>query len=430
MLDMQNFIAETCGKRILAIAPPIYDFAYADLWSKPLGLLYIIEGLQGKNSVSFIDCLSLGAVGDKTFGRKKIKKEEVQKPIQYEALNIKRRFNRFGISRAEFLELLAKVETPDYILVTSTMTYQYLGVAEVIKILRSTFPASKIILGGVYASLCREHAMSLGSDELSPHFVPSVTSPAMEFYNNPFGTGQKIPYGVLMTSFGCPFSCQYCASNILWGAYRRRSVESVLQDFHYQYSLGARDFAFYDDALLLQKEDYILKICRELKKNYGDTFRLHTPNGLHVRQITQEVAETFASCNFRTLRLSLESTNFETLMASSGKVACQDYINAVGNLASAGYDAAEIETYILLGLPGQSVASVRDTINFVLENGGKPKLAEFSPIPGTVSFEEACRQNPELKSEPLLQNNSIYTTYVSKTMSPETLQDLKDLCRN
>lgn len=429
MFDMQNFIASTVNKKILAIAPPVYDFAYADLWSKPLGLLYIIEGLKAKNSVSFIDCIAFGTTGEKTFGRKKIKKEEVQKPSPYEKLKIKRRFNRFGIGKEEFLTLLKQIEEPDYILLTSTMTYQYLGIQETIGILRSCFPASKIILGGVYASLCYNHAKTLGADEISSHFVPNSPYPAMEFYNKPFTGEQKLSYGVLMTSFGCPFNCEYCASNILWGQYHRRDVASVLKDFEYQYNLGARDFAFYDDALLLQKEDYIFKICRALKETYGDTYRLHTPNGLHVRQITKETAEIFAECNFRTLRLSLESTNFEIERASSGKVACYDYITAVKNLDHAGYKPSEIETYILLGLPNQSVESVKDTINFVKDNGGKPKLAEFSPIPSTPYFTRACEINPEVETEPLLQNNSIYTAYVAKSMTPETLQELKDMCR-
>ncbi len=426
---MQNFINTAVDKKILAIAPPIYDFAYADLWSKPLGLLYIIEGLKAKNFVSFIDCIAFGAVGDKTFGRKKIRKEEVEKPSVYEKLQIKRHFNRFGISKGEFLTLLKQVEEPDYILLTSTMTYQYLGVQETIQILRSCFPKSKIILGGVYASLCYNHAKTLGADEISSHFIPNAPHPAMEFYNNPFNTPQRLPYGVLMTSFGCPFNCEYCASNILWGNYSRRDVESVLADFEYQYNLGARDFAFYDDALLLQKEDYIFKICRALKDTYGDIFRLHTPNGLHVRQITQATANVFAECNFRTLRLSLESTNFEIEQASSGKVACEDYIKAVKNLAQVGYTPSDIETYILLGLPNQSVESVKDTIKFVKDTGGKPKLAEFSPIPGTRYFARACEAHPEIATEPLLQNNSVYTAYVSKNMTPDTLQELKDMCR-
>lgn len=64
------------------------------------------------------------------------------------------------------------------------------------------------------------------------------------------------------------------------------------------------------------------------------------------------------------------------------------------NLRASGYSRADCETYILLGLPNQSLDSVKETINFVGDAGGKAKLAEFSPIPGTKSFAEAVKNFP------------------------------------
>jgi radical SAM superfamily enzyme YgiQ (UPF0313 family) len=240
---------------------------------------------------------------------------------------------------------------------------------------------------------------------------------------------RKIPYGITMTSFGCPLRCKYCASHLLWPEYRRRPVAEVLEEINFQAQLGARDFAFYDDALLLEKEKYFYPLCEELTHRYGGTLAFHTPNGLHVRQIDEKCAETLRAANFRTIRLSLESIDPKIAGDSSGKVARGEYASAVKNLRAAGYTRTDCETYILLGLPGQSVESVRDTIKFVQDNGGKPKLAEFSPIPGTSSFEEAAVSMPALRTEPLLQNNSVYSSWLSHEISPETLQELKDLAR-
>ena len=100
------------------------------------------------------------------------------------------------------------------------------------------------------------------------------------------------------------------------------------------------------------------------------------------------------------------------------------------SLLNAGYSREDCETYILLGLPGQSINSVKETINFVHSSGGKPKLAEFSPIPGTPSFETAADKMPELRNEPLLQNNSVYSSWISGNITPENLQELKDLARS
>ena len=99
------------------------------------------------------------------------------------------------------------------------------------------------------------------------------------------------------------------------------------------------------------------------------------------------------------------------------------------SLERLGYAPEDCETYILAGLPGQDIQSVKDTINFVWDNGGVPKLAEFSPIPGTPHFEAAAEKLPALRTEPLLQNNSVYCSYFSRDITPEELQELKDMTK-
>ena len=419
-VDMKE-ILELRGKRVLGVNPPVRDFAFMDLWSKPLGLLYILQQMREHNSVTLLDAVALGAEGEKSFGRQKIKKTEIDKPGVYK--NIPRRYNQFGLTTCEIKAHLDAAERPDIILITSMMTYWYPGVREMITLLRGAFPGVPTVLGGIYASLCPEHAAGLGADFIvCGHYEPQAPYPAMDLYGRP-------PYGIAVTSFGCPFSCRYCASNVLWPRYRRRPLADVLREIDFQAGLGARDFAFYDDALLLDKENFFYPLCRETGTRYGGALRLHTPNGLHVRQIDERCAGVLHESNFRTIRLSLESIDPKVAHDSSGKVARGEYASAVKNLRAAGYTREDCETYILLGLPGQDTASVRDTIDFVWQNGGRPKLAEFSPIPGTPYFEEAAQKLPELRTEPLLQNNSVYCSYFSRDIRPEELQELKNAAR-
>ena len=412
---------EDRGARLLGVNPPVRDFAFMDLWSKPLGLLYLLQSLRAENSAALFDCVWEARTGLKTYGRQKTAKHEIEKPAPYAA--VRRRYFHFGPAREEIAAKLAEMEAPDVILVTSVMTYWYLGVKWIIELLREIFPQSAIVLGGVYASLCPEHAARLGADYVvRGRAEPSAPYPAMDLYG-------AIEYGVSMTSFGCPFSCAYCASGILWPRYRRRSLSETLAEIEYQTALGARDIAFYDDALLLGKEEFFYPLCRELRARYGGGLRLHTPNGLHVRQIDGRCAQTLAESNFKTIRLSLESIDPKIARESSGKVAREEYAAAVKNLRAAGYAPEDCETYILAGLPGQDIQSVKDTINFVWDNGGMPKLAEFSPIPGTPLFEAAAQRLPALRSEPLLQNNSVYCSYFSHDITPAELQELKDMTK-
>lgn len=411
------------GKRILGINPPVFDFAYMDLWSKPLGLLFLLQQLRKDNDVELLDCIASASKGEKTYGKTKTMRRELEKPEIYK--DIPRKFYHYGLDKEQiicWLESKYGNESPDYILVTSAMTYWYLGVKWIIELLRSRFPKAKIVLGGIYASLCSEHALIIGADSIDIERREVVAPhPAFDLYEN-------LTYGVLLTSFGCPFSCKYCASKILWPSYHRRPLEKVVQDFEYQKNLGINDIAFYDDALLLEKEEYFYPLTEIIAEH--SNIRMHTPNGLHVRQIDEKCAEILYERNFKTLRLSLESIDPKVSHDSSDKVARIEYMQAVKNLHDAGYTDKDCETYILVGLPNQNLQSVKDTITFVKDCGAVPKLAEFSPIPGTPYFEEAAAKLPLLRTEPLLQNNSVYCSYFSKDINPEVLQQLKDSCLN
>ena len=62
------------------------------------------------------------------------------------------------MSPDEFTRILATREAPDLVLITSIMTYWYRGAVEVSEIVRRVFPRAKIVVGGIYPTLCYEQA--------------------------------------------------------------------------------------------------------------------------------------------------------------------------------------------------------------------------------------------------------------------------------
>ncbi len=237
-------------------------------------------------------------------------------------------------------------------------------------------------------------------------------------------------YAVSLTSFGCPMNCGYCASSFLWPVYRARTVEEVTAEIRYQTESGAiHDTAFYDDALLMDRESHFYPLCENLRRDFP-TMRFHTPNGLHVRMIDPTCARVLKNTGFITLRLSFEGTDKTLRKIQGEKTDLDSFASAVDNLRSSGFNNDEIETYILLGLPGQRLEAMEENIRTVKDFGVKVKTAQYSPIPQTRVFEEAALITPEIRKEPMLHNNTVFSSYVSRIIDPDALQHLKNLARS
>ncbi len=423
-------------KSILLVNPWIHDFAAYDFWLKPLGLLYIGAILRAAGcEVRLLDCLNLSSVSpqftagwklprQRDFGRGHFYKENIPKP---EVLrHIPRQYRRYGIPPRALIEMMATFPRPDLVLMTSSMTYWYPGLAETVQLLRQSIPGVPIFLGGIYATLRPDHAARVsGADQVLPgpwdgeklRFISEfLGTPPFSFHEKfsswpypVFDLYPRLGYVCLLTRRGCPFSCTYCASSKLSGEMESRSPAQVIEEIiFWQDQRRVQDFAFYDDALLIQPAGHFIPFLRQvIARNLG--CRFHTPNALHIRAIDEEVADLLYRGGFRTIRLGLETTHEATQMETGGKVDNREFQRAVKNLKRAGYAGEEIGVYLMAGLPGQRVEEVEESIAMVREIGAKPILVEYSPIPGTPMFAQARKMSLfDLENEPLFHNNSLF----------------------
>ena len=420
-------------KSILLVNPWIHDFAAYDLWMKPLGLLYMGSILRSKGyEVSLLDCLELSSFPDAGL-RKPKKKESGQGHFYKEVIpkpgargSIPRRYRRYGVPPGIVRKLILQLPRPDLVLVTSSMTYWYPGVMETIQLMRENIPGVPIFLGGIYATLCPDHAQRVsGADRVLPGpWDKEKLRVVSEVLGDPGAEGQRgflswpypafdlypcLYYVCLLTRSGCPFSCTYCASHRLAGASESRNPEEVIDELmHWHKNFGVRDFAFNDDALLIRPAAHILPILRGVVEK-KISCRFHAPNALHVRAIDREVADFLHRADFQTIRLGLETSNEALQAETGGKVSNREFRGAVENLKKAGYAGEELGVYLMAGLPGQRVEEVKESIAFVRETGARPILVEYSPIPGTALFEKARKYSPfDIEGEPLFQNNSLF----------------------
>ncbi|MDZ7268126.1 MAG: B12-binding domain-containing radical SAM protein [candidate division KSB1 bacterium] len=430
-------------RHILLVNPWVTDFAAYDFWMKPLGLLHLAAQLRHHGeAVRLVDCMDrshpallrwqgLTQPRQQRWHTGKFVRQPIAKPALY--AGVPRLYARYGLPPEIFDQLCLAGPRPEVILLTSGMTYWYPGVQQTIAALRRLFPRVPIVLGGIYATLCPRHAQQTSGADLIvtgeaesvigdllktvalcaageyPPIVAGRATPNLDELPWPaFDLYPRLDYATILTSRGCPLRCTFCASRIVAGQYRWRAPAAVMAEMEWlQRALGVCEFAFYDDALLTNRDRHFLPLCEQIiARRFAATF--HTPNGLQVKHLDATTAQLMWRAGFRTIRLAYESSSPERWRDMSRKVSNESFLRAVTHLQAAGFGPAELDAYVLMALPGQDLDEVLASMALVHSLGVGIRLAAFSPIPGTVDFARAvARGDLAAEADPLLTNNSI-----------------------
>ncbi|MGD8979067.1 MAG: radical SAM protein [candidate division WOR-3 bacterium] len=424
--------------KALLVNPWVYDFKAFDFWNKPLGLLIVARMLKEMGfQVTLLDCMDRKSIYFKTtaatdqYGRGKYDFVNVDKPGIYK--NVPRLYKRYGMPQAIFKRAVQQTGPPDIILVTSSMTYWYPGVFAAIRILKEVFPHAPVILGGIYASLCADHARERsGADHVlagpAEDRLPELLKRLGYIQTIDLDTKQITPdfsfypdlhYGVVLTSRGCPFDCTYCATQMLCPQFSPVPKSTVITQLSYL-ATRTNNIAFFDDALLLNK-DLPGLLDNITERTLGLNF--HTSNGLHCRFLDEWITRKMYRANFKTMYLSLETTDPDIQERTGGKVDTDEFIRAVHTLKKTGFPADAIHAYILYGMPGQASEETIASIRLCRELSIHPHLCEFSPIPYTKEYEKTGFTE---KTDPLYHNNLFYTWYYPEP-KPALYRQIKSL---
>ncbi|MCX7788137.1 MAG: radical SAM protein [Spirochaetes bacterium] len=465
----------------LLIQPPVYDFALYDLYLKPYGLLRIgrwlaeggwevvfVNGLQyngqpsdpdsERSSAPTISPLSrpknLGfrypkrkADGTGKFIRMPVKTPEILEPLlkpRIERGEWRKRFARYGVPEEVFRQRIRNLKGdvwgteeftngegrhPDLILISTGMTYWYLGLKEAAQICREEHPNSVLFVGGVYATLLPEHCLKssqadgvIRGENLEP-LKQILHTRGLPIPDEPV-PDRPIPFpsvwkeaGVIRLNTGCPLRCSYCASGLLTPRFKPGNPEKAWAALQEMYECcGTRNFAFYDDALLFRKEEVLLPFLegviqgQEKRCERVPSVRFYLPNGVHVNSLDMPTAQLMRRAGVAEIRLGFESASDEFHRKYDGKVKAAEFSEAVSRLKQAGYEAQDISVYILAGLPEQEAEEVEASIRFVKPLGVRIRIAEYSPVPSTPLWRESVQRCPfPLDQEPLFHNNSLFS---------------------
>lgn len=169
------------------------------------------------------------------------------------------------------------------------------------------------------------------------------------------------PTGFVLTSFGCPYNCVFCASRTISG--KRvvyRPVEDVLEEIDYlvkEHSIG--NLIFQDDSLLADKKRVNKLLNALIERNYDLTWKAVTVSAWHL---DDTLLELMARSGCIQITISVESGSQRVLNEVIHKPLKLEIIPPlVKKCRDLGIDMG---ANFVIGLPGESWEDIRQSFRF------------------------------------------------------------------
>ena len=220
----------------------------------------------------------------------------------------------------------------------------------------------------------------------------------------------------LITSRGCPFSCDFCSRPVFGKSFRSRSAGNIVDEVESIASLGYDRVWFADDCFTLDPKR-LIRVCdeiveRQVNVGWECLSRVDTMNC--------EVASQMRRAGCVRVFFGIESGNDDVLALMRKQVTVAQARKAVYAAKSAGL---QVGAFFIIGYPGESDDSVLDTVRFA--SGLPLDYMSFTlpyPIPGTELHERVKNNGgvrvddwEEPKNWSLIRHKLLYGSSFSET---------------
>jgi len=421
--------------KILLIQPPIRDFYQTSIRTQPIGLAYIGAFLQTHGyEVEILDCQTA-------------KKRSI--PIPFELLYL-RDFYPFD-DRSPFKlysgyyhfgmgwdEIRKRVEDSkaDVFGISSSFTPYHGEALEIARMIKERDRKKTVIMGGAHVSCDPEGVLEspfvdyavLGEGEfrlplllkqieeergdvrridgigyrvngeirVNPlkTFVEDLDSfphPSRELLDLDRYRIRKKRSTMIITSRGCPHGCSYCSTHLIMGdSFRMRSPEDILQEMiECQRQYGIEIFDIEDDNFTFD-EKRAKRLMSLIVETFGEgNLELSAMNGVSFASLDGELLRLMKKAGFKTINLSFVSTDPYTKEKMKRPKTMTGFDEI---LAEAERVSLQVIAYAILGMPGQTVEEMVDTLIYLMGRKVLIGPSVYYPTPGTPLFERCKKE--------------------------------------
>jgi anaerobic magnesium-protoporphyrin IX monomethyl ester cyclase len=219
----------------------------------------------------------------------------------------------------------------------------------------------------------------------------------------------KGPFAFVVTSRGCPAGCTYCIKHVSYGpTMRLRSPEKLMGEIRALVNLGVTNIHMYADLFTVNR-DQVMGLCERL---LSEQVNIRWTCNSRVDFVDREMLQMMARAGCHFIAWGIESSN-AAILAHARKGVDPD--RAKQSLTWSREAGIRNWGYFIIGLPGETVDTIKDTIAFSKRLPLDIALFHVAaPYPGTPFFDEVIRNRwfrPDTRWEEIDMDQSTVLDY-------------------
>lgn len=170
----------------------------------------------------------------------------------------------------------------------------------------------------------------------------------------------------IITSRACPYNCEFCSIHPVYGhKWRYRSAKNVLEEISYLVDkFGIRRFEFEDDNFTLHRQrtiDILEGIIRLNEK--GSNIIWQTPNGIRIDTLNNDIIKLIKRSNCELIVLGLEHGDQEMLQIMNKQLDLNKAFDVIKKLVE--NEISIIAFFIIVGYPGETRERFLSSMNYI-----------------------------------------------------------------
>lgn len=208
-------------------------------------------------------------------------------------------------------------------------------------------------------------------------------------YKNSHLSSRKNPVGLMETSRGCVYNCNFCSKLTFGRDFRVKTPKRVVNEIEYMLKCGFREIHIADDSFT-QDLERAKEICREII-NRKLKFPWSLINGIRVNIVDKDFFVLAKKAGCWQIGFGIESGDQLVLDKVEKNIRLAQITNAVKLAENIGIDTFG---FFIFGLSGETEKSMIKTIQFA--KSLPLSTAKFDiciPYPGTRYFQELDSKN-------------------------------------